>query len=464
MKRLLIASIFLLILITTFTQRLLKVNEETILHPPIMKDVKEKGVLTIAVDESIPGYFNYNGCEYGFQYDILRTYATSIGVELEIISKSSIDNALDLLNNNKADIVVTMEGHRDDYHKKTTPLSPIYKTNYVLLARRGTPRIATSKGLKSVTNKGNTLLSQPFTTTQGYEHWQDSISSNAQVTHQGSLRVIEDIAKGKVDYFVCEGMEAALGCFVNKNVEVIYSFNESVSSVLLVDNDNSALAANFNKWIESFRGSAEYSRLEALYYESGFTKELATEGFVAPQGAISPYDELIKNESQKAGLDWRLVSAIAYHESRFKPDIYSPRSACGLMQVMPAIARQFNMSADEMVEPQKNVEVALKLINKISSSLRFSSSTSQYDKTCIILACYNGGIGHVLDARKLAVKYGESPNSWVNVAKYLALKSQSEFYNDEVVRSGRFSGSNETLSFVKKVMDKYDFYCQVATK
>ena len=54
---------------------------------------------------------------------------------------------------------------------------------------------------------------------------------------------------------------------------------------------------------------------------------------------ISPYDPLIRNVSEQAGNDWRLLSAIAYHESRFTPDIVSRRGARGLMQIMPVVAR-----------------------------------------------------------------------------------------------------------------------------
>ena len=52
-----------------------------------------------------------------------------------------------------------------------------------------------------------------------------------------------------------------------------------------------------------------------------------------PEGSyvISAYDNLIRNISEEEGHDWRLMSAIAYHESRFTPDITSRSGARGLM-------------------------------------------------------------------------------------------------------------------------------------
>ena len=77
----------------------------------------------------------------------------------------------------------------------------------------------------------------------------------------------------------------------------------------------------------------------------------------------------------------------------------------------------------------------------------------------IVLACYNGGIGHVTDARNLARKYGANPDSWNDVSEYLTLKSDPQYARDEVVRNGRFVG-RQTLAFVRDVISRYSVYCR----
>lgn len=57
----------------------------------------------------------------------------------------------------------------------------------------------------------------------------------------------------------------------------------------------------------------------------------------------------------------------------------------------------------------------------------------------IVLACYNAGLGHVLDARSLARKYGANPDSWSDVSTYLSLKSDPEVVKDDAVKCGRFN-------------------------
>ena len=109
---------------------------------------------------------------------------------------------------------------------------------------------------------------------------------------------------------------------------------------------------------------------------------------------ISVYDELIRSVSEEEGYDWRLMSAIAYHESRFSPDIVSKRGAAGLMQIMPAVARQFNVTGDRLLDPETNVRLAAQVLSKIDAGLHFAPGTPDDDRMSIILAAYNGGIGH----------------------------------------------------------------------
>lgn len=177
---------------------------------------------------------------------------------------------------------------------------------------------------------------------------------------------------------------------------------------------------------------------------------------------ISAYDNVIRNISEKEGHDWRLLSAIAYHESRFTPDITSRSGAKGLMQIMPSVARHFDVPAEEIGDLHTNVWLANKLISEIMNTLRFPSGTSEKDRMSIILASYNSGIGHVGDARRLARANGENPNSWEIVARYLKLKSQPEYYQNDVVKCGRFTGSGQTLAYVDDVIGRYDKYCRIA--
>jgi membrane-bound lytic murein transglycosylase F len=75
-----------------------------------------------------------------------------------------------------------------------------------------------------------------------------------------------------------------------------------------------------------------------------------------------------------------------------------------------------------------------------------------------ILASYNAGPGHVLDAMKLAEKNGKDPTIWKdNVAVWLLKKSESKYYTDKVVKNGYFRGK-ESIAFVNEILERYEHY------
>ena len=77
-----------------------------------------------------------------------------------------------------------------------------------------------------------------------------------------------------------------------------------------------------------------------------------------------------------------------------------------------------------------------------------------------ILASYNVGEGHLLDARRLADKFGKDKQVWDdNVDSFLVKKAYPQFYRDAVVKNGYCRGS-EPYNYVKEVLEIYKHYCE----
>ena len=175
------------------------------------------------------------------------------------------------------------------------------------------------------------------------------------------------------------------------------------------------------------------------------------------------YEAEVRRACEKYDLDPCLVFAVIRTESFFTPDAVSGAGAQGLMQIMPAVARQFDVVSEEaLLDPETNVLLANKVWNRIDSTLDLPAGISEKDRMSLILACYNGGIGHVNDARRLARVNGEDPNSWEVVLRYLELKSDPAYYQHEVVKCGKFTGYRQTRAFVQDVMNRYNKYCRIA--
>ncbi len=175
---------------------------------------------------------------------------------------------------------------------------------------------------------------------------------------------------------------------------------------------------------------------------------------------ISPYDPIFKEVCEEYGNDWRLMSAMAYHESRFQPDVTSRHGAQGMMQIMPSVAKFFNVAREDLTNVETNIMVANLLVNRIDKMLRLSDAIPTQDRMSLILASYNGGVGYVLNARKLARRDGRSANSWRVVSEYLQQMKSEEYASANGVK--HFVGVSQTIAYVDNVIGHYDLYCQMA--
>ena len=129
--------------------------------------------------------------------------------------------------------------------------------------------------------------------------------------------------------------------------------------------------------------------------------------------------------------------------------------AFGLMQIMPATGKIFGV--DITSSPENNLKAGILYINWLHSIFD-PKIADEKERINFILAAYNAGPGHVLDAMKLAEKNGMNPQKWNgSVAKWLLKKSDPQYYNDIVVRNGYFSGT-ESVNFVSQILERFEHY------
>ena len=166
-----------------------------------------------------------------------------------------------------------------------------------------------------------------------------------------------------------------------------------------------------------------------------------------------PFAEHFMTYAPEIGWDWELLAAVAYHESRYNPKVISPSGARGLMQLMPVTGHRFGLTDSTFFVPEDNIAAGVKYIARLQYHFRFV--TDSVEQTKFVLASYNAGPAHIFDARRLARKYGDNPNRWDNIERYLEALSQEEYYTDSVVQYGSFN-SRETTRYVHNVLRTYD--------
>lgn len=106
---------------------------------------------------------------------------------------------------------------------------------------------------------------------------------------------------------------------------------------------------------------------------------------VTPQAILSgrPFAALIASTAAAHGVDERLVHAVIETESNYQPRARSRAGAKGLMQLMPATARQY--AVRDPYDPQANVDAGVRHLKDL---------LSRFDLR-LALAAYNAGEGAV---------------------------------------------------------------------
>ena len=103
-----------------------------------------------------------------------------------------------------------------------------------------------------------------------------------------------------------------------------------------------------------------------------------------------------------AGEDWRVVKAMCFQESRFKPMAISPVGAQGVCQLMPDtfsfIVERIGMNGADVFEPKDNIFAGVAYLAWIKN--QWSSKRTNWQRMELTFASYNAGIGNVLKAQK----------------------------------------------------------------
>ena len=159
--------------------------------------------------------------------------------------------------------------------------------------------------------------------------------------------------------------------------QTIYQFKDTNGTTLLTN-----------------RKKAEYNHLKvvkATYYPDSnihsYSNWGASEASVLPSYSRNKnaFDQLIRQAAQHHGVSEGLVKAIMHTESGFNINARSPVGAQGLMQLMPATARRFNVS--NAYDPQQNIFGGVKYLSWLLK--RFNGDTR------LAIAAYNAGEGNV---------------------------------------------------------------------
>jgi membrane-bound lytic murein transglycosylase F len=151
-----------------------------------------------------------------------------------------------------------------------------------------------------------------------------------------------------------------------------------------------------------------------------------------------------ENAARATGLSWRVLAALGYQESRWRPAAVSPRGAQGVMMLMPRTAKKMGVS--NVFSPDENILAGARYLAYMKE--RIPARIHDPDRTWMAMAAYNIGIGHLEDARIITQMRKKNPDRWADVRANLPRLSDPHWHSR--VKRG-YANGDETVQFVERV-------------
>lgn len=443
-------------------------------EPLVSRDldqILEDGVLRAVMVYSGTSYFLYRGQTMGYEYELLQRLAEHLNVELEIVLARDINDLINMLNRGEGDILAHGMTVTQRRRRFVAFMDYLYLTKQVLVQRKpeNWRQMKLHEIARDIISDPIELIGQTVSVRRNSSYYsrlinlQQEIGGNINVDtiagHVSTQKIIKMVVDGEIEYTVADNNIAELNAsyYPILDVETPVSFSQRVSWA--VRKNSAELLDTLNYWVGEMKDNVDYYVIYNKYYENtrSYKKRKSSTFYSVNGNSISPYDSIVKKHADQINWDWRLLSSVIYQESRFNPVEKSWAGARGLMQLMPATARELGVS--DVTNPSQNIKGGTTYLNQMWN--RWEAIPDSAQRLKFTLASYNCGYSHVVDARRLAEKYDANPKIWDgNVEEYLLNLMYPEYYNDEVVRYGYVMGE-EPVNYVIQILNQYEDYKQL---
>jgi membrane-bound lytic murein transglycosylase F len=430
--------------------------------------ILERGYITAIVENSSTGLFIYRGQTMGYEYDMLKLFADSMGLQLRLKIITDIREAFKALNKGEGDIMafnlsVTKERKKQiaftEHHSLTRQVLVQRKPeNWTTLKRHQLEAQLIRKPIDLIGKE--VYVRYQSSHLARLKNLSEEIGGDILIIesfpNQETEELIRQVSTGEIDYTIADENVALVNATYHHNIDVKTPVSFQQKIAWGVRKNAPQLLESLNGWIQKMKRTTDYYVIYNKYFRS--TKASArrnrSEYFTLDGQRISPYDSMIKAAADSIGWEWELLAAQIFKESKFDPQAVSWAGAVGLMQVMPHTAEGYGVT--NLTDPQENLKAAILHLKRLQEMWQ-DLVRDPDERIKFILGSYNVGQGHLFDARKLVKKYGLDPEKWDNVAEYLMKKSLPAYYNDPVVEYGYCRGQ-EPVQYVKSILQTYENY------
>ncbi len=416
----------------------------------IVDQIRNNGELVVISRNGPTTFYRGPDGDMGLEYELASKFAKYLGVKLKLITPDNFEDIIPMIVRGEAHLAaagLTVTNSR----KKLVRFGPEYqKITQHLVYRSGNKRPESLEDildgqLEITAGSSHSERLLELSKTHPDLQWKE----NRTLSSEELLNLVYEQV---IDYTVADSNDLTLFQRYHKEVKSAFTINntQSLAWAMPYSKDDSLLV-EANNFFHELRKKGELKQLLERYY--GHADQL---GFVGTRlylrhvkTRLLEYQQNFENMALKYNLDWRLLAAIGYQESHWRPEAKSPTGVRGMMMLTRATAKQLNIS--DRLDPHQSIEGGAKYFRRMLN--RMPARVQEPDKTWMALAAYNVGFYHLEDARILTQERGKDPDKWIDVKESLPLLSQKKWYKKTKYGYAR---GNEPVHYVENIRIYYD--------
>ncbi len=396
--------------------------------PSLLDKIKQEKVLNVVLLNSPSTYYIGTEGRQGFEYDLLKSYADSLGVDLNITTAHTIKEAIEMSKNPSIHITSASLA-KTPKREKVFHFGPSYfEVQEQVICYRGMlhtskfPRdVEDLEGLSIMVGEGTSYAE----TIQNLIH--DGFDINATITDEFSTEeLLEKVAKHEIDCTIADSNVYAINLRYFTEIALAFAISGREQLAWVLPKGAKELERSMYAWLNEFNQSGAMTQLRDHYYSYVlFFDYYNTKMFYKRMKTRLPkYEKYFKEAGRKYAIPWTLLAAISYQESHWNPKAKSFTGVKGLMMLTRHTAKLLGIK--NRLDPKQSIIGGTRHIKQMIKNV--PKNVEGENRLKFALAAYNIGMGHIYDAQALAKRLGLNQNVWSDLKIVLPLLSQKKYY------------------------------------